>query len=200
MAERGKLIAFEGVDGSGKSTQAKRLHTWLREKGIENVLSFEPTDRTFGRKIRDGLGEGRRYSPAEELELFRKDRKEHVEILIQPSLQVGRWVLLDRYFYSSMAYQGSRGYKTPDEIHAMMTTFAPSADLCLIYEIDVDEAIRRIETSRGDILNPMEQREGLVQVKRIFDTMKYPEIRRIDASGDADTVFARTLEVVGELL
>lgn len=101
---KGRLIVFEGIDGTGKSTHIGHLRKYLEGKGLEVVQSFEPTRGRWGRMLRDSAVTGR-LSVEEEVALFLKDRREHVETLIAPALARGAWVLLDRYYLSMMAYQ-----------------------------------------------------------------------------------------------
>ncbi len=200
QGRKGALIVFEGIDGSGKSTQAKRLVEWLNGHSIPAMFSFEPTNGPYGLQIRNGLDNGERHDPETELELFRKDRNEHVNNLIVPSLKQGRVVVIDRYYYSSMAYQGSRGLKTAKEIHELMTSFAPTPDLTLVFQLSLDESIRRITQSRKDVLNPMEQRENLRKVAEIFDAMAFPEVRFVDASPSINELTSVVLDVVRPVL
>src|SRR5690348_11605062 len=101
----GFFIVLEGIDGSGKSTQVKAIAAALRERGYEVVTTKEPTDNKWGKILRNSASTGR-LSAEEELETFIKDRKEHVEILIRPSLDAGKVVITDRYYFSTAAYQG----------------------------------------------------------------------------------------------
>lgn len=105
--DTGLFVVFEGGDGAGKSTQAGLLSQWLAEQGIDHVLTREPGGTALGERLRevllhssDGLG-----ARAEAL-LFAADRAEHVERVIIPALDSGRWVVCDRYVDSSIAYQG----------------------------------------------------------------------------------------------
>ncbi len=119
MSERGILIAIEGIDGAGKTTQVKMLHRALKRAGISVIRSKEPTTGHWGSILRQSAFTGR-LSPREELETFIKDRTEHVETLIGPHLSSGSVVILDRYFYSTIAYQGARGADVPvvrEEMH-----------------------------------------------------------------------------------
>ena len=106
---RGRLIAFEGIDGSGKSTQLVALEAALRADGRDVVSTREPTDGSWGRRIRAMARSGARVEAAEELRWFVEDRREHVASLIRPALAAGRVVLTDRYYLSTVAYQGARG-------------------------------------------------------------------------------------------
>ena len=106
---RGRLIVFEGIDGSGKSTRIRALAPYLRACGIEVVTDCEPTHGPWGMKVREAALAGRRLSLDEEVACLLEDRREHVRDLIEPSLERGAWVLLDRYYLSMMAYQGASG-------------------------------------------------------------------------------------------
>ena len=197
---KGVLLVFEGLDGSGKSTQAKMLHAHLTSLGRDAVFSFEPTDGPHGRALRNLWKEGQRHDPEAELELFRLDRQQHVETLIIPGLKRGAAVLLDRYYYSSAAYQGVLGLRTPEEIYDEMTRFAPTPDLALIFDISIDTALERIIGSRQEIPNVLEKRDNLARVEEVFNRMPYPEIRHIDASGNKDEVFRLVLRETSSLL
>ncbi|MBZ0263473.1 dTMP kinase [bacterium] len=187
---KGSLFAFEGIDGSGKSTILKKIASWLNdETQHEAISSFEPTDGPHGRKLREAISSTERLSAGEELELFRLDRLEHVTNLILPSLDQGMMVLLDRYYYSSIAYQSVHGSIDPEEIHSMMTAFAPTPNLTFLFDVDVDTALDRIQTLRNHTPDLLEKRENLVTVKSAFDKMEYPEIVRIDANEALEEIF-----------
>lgn len=191
---QGKLIVLEGIDGTGKSTQARRLGEWLAEQGRDVVLSREPTDGPWGRRLRESATTGR-LSPEEELACFYHDRREHVETLIRPALEAGKWVILDRYYFSMMAYQGSRGFD-PATIRAENEVFAPPPDLLLILDLETENALARIG-SRGDVANEFEKRESLDRCRAIFLTLRSePFARVIDCSGSLDEVTATIRAVV----
>ena len=144
MAKRGVLLALEGIDGCGKSTQAGLLATALRERGLEVVLTCEPTDSPLGQQIRDYFqGPDRYLSAKEELNLFMADRREHVAEVIDPALAEGKIVITDRYYYSSVAYQGALGLD-PDRILAQNEVMAVRPDLTVILTLPVDEALARL--------------------------------------------------------
>jgi dTMP kinase len=189
------FIVIEGIDGTGKSTQAQRLAEFFRAKGREVVLDYEPTRGPHGMKLRASLTEGR-FPPEEELELFLADRREHVEQVIKPSLAAGKVVILDRYYFSNMAYQGATGFD-PLEIRRRNEAFAPPPDLLFILDLDVDTALHRIG-ARGDTANEFEKRESLERCREIFLSLKdEPFARVIDVSGspeDVATVIAGLIE------
>ncbi len=191
---KGILIVLEGIDGTGKSTQAKRLGEWFALQGREVVLSREPTAGPWGAKVRESAATGR-LSPEDELRYFLNDRRQHVEELIAPSLAAGKVVILDRYYFSTMAYQGARGFD-PAEIRRMNETFAPVPDLLLVMDLDVDISLERIG-GRGDVANEFEKRENLERCREIFLSLKDESfVRVIDSSGTLDEVTGRIHEAV----
>lgn len=108
---RGKFITFEGGEGGGKTTQATRLAGYLRGKGLDVIETREPGGTRQGEDLRDLLvqGDPDRWSPLSELLLMTAARKEHVDRLIEPALQAGKWVICDRFADSTLAYQGIAG-------------------------------------------------------------------------------------------
>ncbi|MDX1680354.1 MAG: dTMP kinase [Akkermansiaceae bacterium] len=195
---KGTFIVIEGIDGTGKSTQAKRLGEWYEAQGREVVLSFEPTKGPWGTKLRESMTAGR-LNAEEELELFIKDRRQHVEELIQPALDAGKVVILDRYYFSTMAYQGARGFD-PQAIRERNEAFAPRPDLLLILDLDVDTAHRRIGR-RGDSTNEFEQRDTLTKCREIFLSLKDEDfVRVIDSNAEMDVVTSRIREAVSRSL
>lgn len=194
----GLFIVLEGIDGTGKSTQARRLGEWFESQGREVVLSREPTDGPWGRKLRESAATGR-LSPQNELQYFLNDRRQHVEEKIAPALAAGKVVILDRYYFSTMAYQGARGFD-PAEIRRMNEEFAPMPDLLLILDLDVDTAHARIG-HRGDSTNEFEKHESLTRCREIFLSLKDETFARvIDSSGSLDEVSERIRKAVEQAL
>ena len=164
--DRGYLIALEGVDGTGKSTQCGLLADYLETCGFSVVRLREPTQGTGGQKIRRILAEGRgEVSPEEELQYFINDRKEDVEQNIAPALKQGKLVLIDRYYYSTAAYQGALGFD-PKKIIEDNEAFAPRPDIVFIVQGSLDENFRRIERGR-DGFSTFEKRDYLEKVQKI---------------------------------
>jgi dTMP kinase len=188
------LIVIEGIDGTGKSTQARLLAEWLRAEGREVVTSREPTDGPWGRKLRESAVTGR-LSAQDELACFLSDRRQHVEETIRPALEAGRFVILDRYYFSTMAYQGCRGMD-PAAIRTANEAFAPVPDLLLILDLDVDTALGRVG-SRGDTANEFERHDALAHCREIFlSVAAEPFVRIIPACGALDEVAALIREAV----
>lgn len=195
---KGTFIVIEGIDGTGKSTQAKRLGEWFRSQGREVVLSYEPTHGQWGKQLRDSMTKGR-LSADKELELFIKDRKQHIATLIQPALDAGKVVILDRYYFSTMAYQGARGFD-PQTIRECNEAFAPQPDLLLILDLDVDTAHQRIGV-RGDSANEFEQREILTKCREIFLSLKHEDFAEvIDANAGMDEVAQKIIGAASKLV
>lgn len=192
----GHLIVIEGIDGTGKSTQVKALAEYLRAQGREVVTSFEPTNGQHGKRLRDSMLTGR-LSADEELRCFIDDRKEHVETLILPSLEAGKDVILDRYYFSTMAYQGASGFDVA-AIRAENETFSPQPHLLIILDLDVDDALIRIQ-ARNVVTNEFEKRENLETCRSIFLSLaQEPFVKIISAKPNADAVTATLLKTVNE--
>lgn len=199
MGKKGLLIAFEGIDGTGKTTQIEMLAEVLRRRGLSVVATREPTDGQYGRKIRQLYQNRKSVTPEEELALFLDDRREHVEKLIAPALALGQVVLTDRYYYSTAAYQGAAGHD-PQKIIAANELFAPVPDMVIMLEAPVSLGVHRVQKLRGETLNDFEQEETLTRVAKIFAGLKGANIRHIDGTGDAVAVHALVMQNVAELL
>ena len=177
----GLLFAFEGLDGSGKSTQLRLLAAALSHLGYDVVATREPTDGPFGRRLRQLLTSRNQCNPDEELRLFIEDRREHVAKLIKPALAAGKTVLTDRYYLSTAAYQGALGHD-PETILRENEAFAPLPDLVFFLHIPVATGIARITGGRGEQLNDFEKEDSLRQVQKVFSEISRPFIRIIDGS------------------
>ena len=145
--ESGMLVAFEGIDGTGKSTQLQALADYLKEQGFPAVTTYEPTESRYGRRIRELYRDRSGGGLEEELRLFIEDRRLHVDELIKPGLAAGKIILTDRYYYSTAAYQGAAGMD-PEEIFAR-NRFAPVPDLVLLLTMDPEISLARIREGRG---------------------------------------------------
>ncbi len=145
----GKFITFEGIDGSGKSTQLKMLADELRSQGVDIITTCEPGGTPLGRSLRAAFLETREaVSPMAELLSFAADRAQHVEQLIKPALAAGKIVISDRYADATAAYQGAgRGF-TAEQIDQVidLATGGLKPDITLFFDIPVDAALRRMNT------------------------------------------------------
>ena len=189
---RGLLIVFEGIDGTGKSTQCGKLAELLDEKEIANISLAEPTRGKWGMKIRQLLTEGRNgVSPEEELAWFINDRKEDVELNINPALKEGKVVLMDRYYFSTAAYQGALGFD-PQEIRENNERFAPVPDRVLIFHNSPEKSLERIESSREG-KSAFEKRDYLIDVQNIFKSFTGPNIRFVSSDATLEKVHEQVL-------
>ena len=149
--KKGIMVVYEGIDGSGKSWASRETKAMLMRdfslKENEILLTAEPTKGRFGEKARHMLrSQADPSSGAKELlDLYLKDRAEHLENEILPALKQGKIVLCDRYKYSTIVYQGAQGLPIQYliELHAGMKV----PDLTIIFDIDADIALHRINNS-----------------------------------------------------
>ena len=205
------LIAFEGIDGAGKSTQIARLADWLGKRGHKTLVTCEPTHHGHGKRIREAVP---RLSPKEEREAFVLDRRDHIETTIQPALQEGMIVLCDRYYYSSMAYQGTRlsdhfGLSDDAAMDALFEdirqeneAFAPTADMLILFDMSVDEALKRIAQNRPNV-DSFETRDNLLRVQSAFSRVERlirntgkTVVTTIHVEGSPDAVTSRIQKAV----
>jgi dTMP kinase len=189
-AQSGLLVVFEGIDGTGKSTLMQRLLAYCESHQLPCVTDREPTHGQWGRQLRASAGTDR-LDLATELDLFLKDRAEHVAEFIQPALTAGKIMLLDRYYLSTAAYQGARG-ADPEEILATNERFAPLPDLVLLLDADPSIGAGRI-TQRGQRPDSFEDLAYQRDVRRIFLSLRRPFIRIIDATRPVETVWQECL-------
>lgn len=198
--DQGILIIFEGIDGSGKTLQAKRVTNWLKQKGLPAVSFSEPTLGKYGKKLREIMNYGRQnVTPREELDLFLKDRQEDVQDNILPALKQNCIIIMDRYYYSNMAYQSALGIDI-NLIQALNEKIAPRPDMVIILDIDVQLGLHRINNLRLEKENYFEKAEYLKKVRKIFDLMKDDNIRHIQGSLCLEKVNAHVDQLVLDLL
>jgi len=200
---RGLFIVIEGVDGSGKSTQARLLAGWMRSKGIDVVLTKEPGGTRPGRTLRRMLLQGATLDPTTELLLYAADRREHVRQVIEPALRAGRAVISERFAASTAAYQGyGRGLDL--KLIQMLNKSAAGRvrpDLTVILDMRPEEARARMSEKRFDRLEAL----GIGFHRRV--AKGYRAIGRkergavlVRGTGTRDEVFARVRQVVEGLL
>ena len=152
MAGTGTFITFEGIDGSGKSTQARMLADALRALGQDVVLTREPGGSPGAEEIRALVLEGdpERWSAETEILLFTAARRDHLERTIEPALAAGKTVICDRFADSTRMYQGlSRGdlRAIVDQLHKLMIGREP--DLTILIDMDPDTGLQRALSRKG---------------------------------------------------
>ena len=187
---RGRLIVLEGLDGTGKSTQLPRLAARLAASGREVVTTREPYDCAPGRKIRELAQRHAPVAAEEELALFVAQRRLHVRERIAPALARGAVVLSDRYFLSTVAYQGARGLD-PVRLLAESEAEFPLPDLVLLLVLPPADGLARVAARGGTAEPAFERADFLARVREIFDALDRPYIERVDAAGAPDEVEAR---------
>lgn len=185
----GRLIAFEGLDGSGKSTQLERLEARLRAAGCDVVATREPTGFPSGQRIREMARSGAELEPEEELRWFVEDRRAHVDGVIAPAMRAGQIVLTDRYYLSTVAYQGARGLDY-EQILADSEAEFPIPDLVLLLEIDPQIAFERVHARGSEIEGVFEQREFLSRVASVFDALDCSYLERVPGDGEPSQIEA----------
>lgn len=185
----GILIAVEGIDGAGKTTLVARLAESLSLAGEPVTCSKEPTNGPWGQKIRESVTNGR-MPLDEELQTFIEDRRWHVEKLIAPALARGETVIVDRYFYSTIAYQGVRGADVDQLANGMRSEF-PIPDVTILVDVTPEVGLFRISQSRGETPNNFEQADALSGIRSIFLGMvdRMPEVALINGLGSPDEVY-----------
>ena len=208
VAAGGRLITLEGGEGTGKSTQVKRLAESLTECGLSVVTTREPGGAPGSELIRRLLVEGDpdRWDPQTEALLHYAARREHLRSTIQPALDRGDWVVCDRFADSTMAYQGYGHRLGADWVAALHATalgdFRP--DLTLILDLPVEEGLRRAG-GRGDNETRYERMDGGFheRMREGFLEVAKAEPERcvlIDAGGSVETVAEAILGAVTERL
>lgn len=199
---RGVLITFEGVEGSGKSTQMRRLARWLRRQGHPIELTREPDGTALGVGVRRLFEHG--PQPLTEAFLFLAARHEHVAERIRPALKRGRVVLSDRYADATVAYQGYGRGLDPEMIRELnvRVTGGVSPDLTLLFDLDPAVGFGRIGRRRHDHF----ERQALAfhrRVRRGYLEIQRAEpkrVRLIDAARAPAAVAADVQAIVGEFL
>ena len=192
-----KFITFEGIDGCGKSTQVSLLVDKLRSISIDTLQLREPTDGPHGLRLRSILNEEIQAEHDEMLDLFVKDRKQHVSEKIEPALNSGKTVVMDRYYYSTMAYQSASGFSM-EKIRAD-NSFAPVPDLVLILDIPAEDGVKRV-LKEGNA-DRFEKVNFLNRVREQYLKLKdEPNVQLIDASLDVQEIHANIWPFVENLM
>ena len=207
MKSEGLFITFEGIDGSGKSTQARRLAERLRNQGLQTCLTREPGGSPGAEEIRKLVLEGPpdRWSAESELLLFTAARRDHLERTIQPALDEGQLVICDRFVDSTRMYQGlSRGnLRTKvDALHSLMIGREP--DVTILIDMDPEVGLARALSRKGseerfEEFGPELQsrmRAGFLALAEEFSE----RFRVIDGNGSTDDIAAAIDQVLSPLM
>ena len=206
-AKRGRFITFEGGEGSGKSTQIKRLADNLGAKGVRTVVTREPGEPPGAEIVRHLVlsGVGKVLGASGEALLFAAARDDHVHNVIAPALKRGEWVLCDRFTDSTRVYQGKLGSADINLIRAMerVTIGELTPDLTIILDVPAEEGLARAAKRRGNEAPDRFEAENIDFHRRLREAYRQvaaDEPHRcvlIDASTDVETVTERVWSVVG---
>jgi len=158
---------LEGIDGSGKTTIAQLLSRKLEEQGIPNIITAEPRYQEY-KEILAQLDPSEKTTPYIEALLFAADRLKHAEKVIIPSIKEGRVVICDRYYFSSLAYQGAQG--VPLAWIYELNKYVPRPDIAFYLDIEPEEGLRRVGKSR-DKRTKFEKLELLKKAREIYRTL-----------------------------
>ena len=206
MAERGRFITFEGGEGAGKSTQARRLAAALRARGLEVIETREPGGSPGAEEIRRLLttGEAGRWSPMAETLLHNAARADHLRRTVRPALAAGSWVVSDRFADSTMAYQGYGQGADRLFIGELVRLLGIKPDLTLVLDVPEPVATTRMRQRGGDA-DRYEKLDAAfhARVRDGFRQIAAAEPERcvlVDASGEIEAVHAAIMEAVDRLL
>ena len=196
------FIVFDGLDGSGKGEMVKRLEKYLVDKGLNVLVTREPTDGEYGKQIRSILKEEKdpRTGAEKCLGLFIDDRKEHLANEIVPFLEKKGVVICDRYYYSTIAFQHTQGI--PMETIVMGNMAFKTPDIAFILDLPAEMALGRVD-KRGEGKEKFEELEFMKELRENF--LKLGEvlddnIKVIDASKSKDRVFEQIKKEMDKIL
>jgi len=207
VSERGKFISLEGGEGVGKSTQVKALAAALQRRGLDVLVTREPGGSDGAEVIRNLLlgGEDERWGAEAEALLFAAARSDHVEKVIRPALEAGRWVLSDRFIDSSLAYQGGAGGLGIESVRTInafaVQDWFPDRTLVLILDVGGARARAR-DTEGSDRIGGRsdDYHRKVDSAFRIIAAEEPERVRLIDASGSPEEVTERLLDAIQDLL
>jgi len=192
--KKGALIVFEGIDGTGKTTQAELLAEALRADGYAVARFHEPSQSRWGREIKSKAIHENALMPEEELDLFQKDRRDNLKRNIRPALARKEVVVLDRYYFSTIAYQGAKGID-PERIQRINLEFVVLPDMVFILDIDPKAGLKRTEDRKTrDLL--FEREDYLEAVRSLFRRFTGPNIVHMDAGLSVDRLHRCIRETV----
>ena len=200
--ERGKFIVFEGLDGSGKTTQIKRLASHFTEQGLNCLVTSEPTNGPIGVLCRSALRGITPMSQDAMALIFAADRMEHILEEVRPALDAGVHVLCDRYVYSNMAFQGD--IVPISTIAAYNERSMTKPDLSVFIDVKPEECSRRMTSSRqgAEIYDSpklaIETRERYLKIFELYE--KQMPIKIIDGNLSEDKVFVELLSALQDAL
>ena len=203
----GRFITLEGGEGAGKSTQIQVVKDYLQTRGNDVVVTREPGGTSEGQEIRNLLvsGDKDKWSPLSETLLIMADRAAHLERVIRPALAEGKYVVCDRFFDSTKAYQGVAGGLGLDVIHNLQQPVLGKTlpDVTLLLDIDPEKGLRRAQERGGELRfesKTLAYHRTLRNAFLDFAAQEPDRIFVIDADRDTEAVSADILTVLDESL
>ena len=203
----GRFITLEGGEGAGKSSQIQVVKDYLEARGIDVVVTREPGGTPVGQEIRNLLvsGDKDKWSPLSETLLILADRAAHLERVIRPALADGKYVVCDRFFDSTRAYQGIAGGIGLEVIHNLQQTVLGTTlpDVTLLLDIDPEKGLSRAQERGGDLRfesKTLAYHQTLRQAFLDFAKQEPERMVVIDADRDIEAVSTDIITVLGERL
>ncbi len=203
------FFVFDGIDGAGKSTQMTRFVQWLESQGHEVVTCKDPGSTELGEQLRELLLRENQSHPdtpihmLTEMMMFTTSRTQLVQQIINPALAAGKTVVLDRYIFSTVVYQGHAGNLNPDDIWTVnrIATAGRMPNVTFVLDLDVETAIRRL----GSNLDRMESRGSAyfekVRAGFLKEADRWPtKVEVIDASQSPDAIHAEIVDLASGYL
>lgn len=197
MGRKGFFICVEGLDGCGKTTQARILVKRLKKIGYDAIYTAEPSSGRIGMLVKRYFLQGeKRVSAVVEALLFAADRFEHVEKEVIPALNEGKIVVSDRYVYSSLAYQGADGLDL--KWIEMVNDHVIRPDLAIFVDVEPEAVVQRLKPKKSVMENLETQRK----VREVYmEFVENGELAKIDGNkskrGVADDILKLTLKFLG---
>ena len=196
----GKFIVFEGLDGSGQSTQVDLLKNYLIETGKEVLTTKEPTiDSEAGKQIRKALDEDIKIDPFELQKLFSQDRKEHLEKVIEPAIKEGKTVISDRYFFSTFAFGSSDQISLDSLIELNQEFLLP--DVTILLKVSPEVCVDRID-KRGEGVKLFEKRDKLSKAWETYKILpnRFENMYIVDGEKTIEEVFSDVKNIINTKL
>ena len=202
---KGKFITLEGIEGSGKSTSLQEIANALDKKSIDYILTKEPGSGSLGKDLRSLLlSNDNKISSEVELLLMMADRKNHLDSLIIPNLNNGKWVISDRYLDSTYAYQGggrNMDFALIDELSNSLNF--PSPDLTILFDLPVEIALERAK-QRGNLdrfeKEPLEFHNRIRNIYKSRAEEDPKRIKIVDSSVNFQEVKDQVVNIISQFL
>ena len=193
------FLVFEGIDGSGKSTQSELLRDHFENAGVGCRHLSEPTGGQWGRQIRELLLQEDMQSADQMLDLFIRDRQEDVSRNILPALNGGTSVIMDRYYYSNAAYQGAMGIPADDILRKNREQGFPEPDRVYFIDLEPDVALQRVAERSEDGKKDVFEKAGFLEkVRENYLSIVNDRFVVIDGTGSRDEIFSMIISDIEE--